>query len=391
MPVSRDPRRTGSLARSSSRDINASENSSPSSTPANALGANPLSYFGSLAIADSFSLDAPHSESSGSNSLPISHKNSIAALASGGGATQKNFVGTPDYLAPESILGIGMDAGVDWVSQNLDFKRDVFSNLTFFFFFYSGLLELFVTSVFNFYLYSSPSKANKLNLFFFRFLYGLPPFHDETPEKVFANILSRRIDWHEDEIDISLEARDFMERLLCSDASKRLGRGGTAEVKAHPFLAGIQWDNLLTGEVDFIPKISDPESTDYFDPRGATAQVFSDDEGHADDSISLHSDPTPDSSRRPSNAAFDHSSRRHTHERTATDPSPNEDFGTFNFRNLPVLKQANDDVIKKMRDEQMLPPLITPLDSPVTHTRPLGSLSGRSAKPRSGSNDFMVS
>lgn len=29
--------------------------------------------------------------------------------------TQQKFVGTPDYLAPESILGIGMDAGVDWV------------------------------------------------------------------------------------------------------------------------------------------------------------------------------------------------------------------------------------------------------------------------------------
>ena len=27
---------------------------------------------------------------------------------------QQHFVGTPDYLAPESILGVGMDAGVDW-------------------------------------------------------------------------------------------------------------------------------------------------------------------------------------------------------------------------------------------------------------------------------------
>lgn len=189
-------------------------------------------------------------------------------------------------------------------------------------------------------------------------------------------------------MDISLEARDFMERLLCSDASKRLGRGGTAEVKAHPFLAGIQWDNLLTGEVDFIPKISDPESTDYFDARGATTQVFNDDDVAVDDSISLHSDPTPDLSRRPSASALDASLRR---AKSDTDPAPNEDFGTFNFRNLPVLKQANDDVIRKMRDEQLLPPLAaTPLESPITHSRPLGSLSSRSSKPRSGSNDFMV-
>jgi serine/threonine protein kinase len=30
-------------------------------------------------------------------------------------AGHKHFVGTPDYLAPESILGIGMDEMVDWV------------------------------------------------------------------------------------------------------------------------------------------------------------------------------------------------------------------------------------------------------------------------------------
>jgi serine/threonine protein kinase len=30
-------------------------------------------------------------------------------------ASHKHFVGTPDYLAPESILGIGMDEMVDWV------------------------------------------------------------------------------------------------------------------------------------------------------------------------------------------------------------------------------------------------------------------------------------
>jgi len=28
---------------------------------------------------------------------------------------QKVFVGTPDYLAPESILGLGQDSSVDWV------------------------------------------------------------------------------------------------------------------------------------------------------------------------------------------------------------------------------------------------------------------------------------
>ena len=32
-----------------------------------------------------------------------------------------------------------------------------------------------------------------------------------------------------------------------------------------------------------------------------------------------------------------------------------DDFGSFSFKNLPVLKQANDDVIRKLRTDQMTP------------------------------------
>ncbi|TKA49939.1 hypothetical protein B0A53_06542, partial [Rhodotorula sp. CCFEE 5036] len=140
---------------------------------------------------------------------------------------QQHFVGTPDYLAPESILGVGMDAGVDWWA---------------------------------------------LGVIAYEFLYGIPPFHDETPEKVFENILSRKLEWHEDVVEISTEARDFINRLLVSDSARRLGVKGAEEVKAHPFLDGVDWDNLLLQPVDFVPQVNDPESTDYFDPRGATGQ-----------------------------------------------------------------------------------------------------------------------
>lgn len=208
-----------------------------------------------------------------------------------------------------------------------------------------------------------------------RFLYGFPPFHDETPEKVFENILSRRIEWHEDEVDISDEARDFMERLLCSDATRRLGANGSDEIKAHPFLADIEWDNLLAGQVDFVPKISDPESTDYFDPRGATAQVFDtadvvEGSGTGDAPLVHRTQSAPP--QRPTAAEL----RRAPRERSETAPLPSEDFGTFNFRNLPVLKQANDEVIRKLRDEQMRavsvgPDQLTPAfaRSPVGRTK----------------------
>lgn len=128
MPVSRNRGAFEGIGRASPK-IDASQSSSPSSTPGNALGASPLSYFGGV-VNDSFSLDTPNSDSSGSGHANPSHKHIAAAVdaivtsqasditnlgRSEGPASQKNFVGTPDYLAPESILGIGMDARVDWV------------------------------------------------------------------------------------------------------------------------------------------------------------------------------------------------------------------------------------------------------------------------------------
>lgn len=59
--------------------------------------------------------------------------------------SSKALLGTPDYLAPELLLGIGHDAAVDWWS---------------------------------------------LGVCLFEFLTGYPPFMDEAPEAIFKNILN---------------------------------------------------------------------------------------------------------------------------------------------------------------------------------------------------------
>ena len=70
-------------------------------------------------------------------------------------------------------------------------------------------------------------------------------------------------------MEVSAEAHDLMDRLMCSDAKRRLGSRGADEVKQHAFFAGINWETITSSEASFVPEVTDPESTDYFDSRGA--------------------------------------------------------------------------------------------------------------------------
>lgn len=240
-------------------------------------------------------------ESSGSESMGhvprqlrlVNKHLSDAGTNSNSGADAPRFVGTPDYLSPESILGGSSDDRMaDWWA---------------------------------------------VGVVLYEFLYGFPPFHADSPEKVFDNIISRRIDWHEDDIDIPAEARDLMDRLMTTNPSSRLGAHGAEEVKHHAFFAGINWDTLTSGPALFVPDSTDPESTDYFDLRGANNSAFMDDEHSLPQVLRAVS-----TSADPSLATSDNIAA------TASD-----DFGAFNFKNLPVLKQANDDVIRRIRSDSI--------------------------------------
>ncbi|PLW21341.1 hypothetical protein PCASD_17185 [Puccinia coronata f. sp. avenae] len=178
--------------------------------------------------------NVPHNSNHPSSSLSAAPPSSSQHHNKASDASHKHFVGTTDYLAPKSILGIGMDEMVDWWA---------------------------------------------LGVVCYEFLYGIPPVHDETPDK------------------------------------------RAVEVKAHPFLADIDWANWSKSKASFVPSVIDPESTDYFDPRGAT-QVFHDEEdppAHPDD------DDGGGHSRSSNN------------------------FGTLNFKNLPVLERANEEVIRRLK------------------------------------------
>ncbi|KAG9086177.1 hypothetical protein FS749_003854 [Ceratobasidium sp. UAMH 11750] len=268
--------------------------------------------------------------------MPLDLRSSVPV---GGGTPpaheQQKFVGTPDYLAPETILGIGNDdTNVDWWA---------------------------------------------LGVIMYEFLYGFPPFHAQTPQEVFDNIISRRIDWHDDmeeELEYSPEARDMMERLMTTEIPKRLGYNGADEVKSHAFLAEVEWDKVTTTEAQFVPQVTDPESTDYFDARGALPQIFQEDEITAGPEVAAQPSTPSGGTVGPSAA------RPIPVAKDTTASQQDEDFGAFSYKNLPVLKQANDDVIRKMRTDQMAPLTYTLSEpTPQQHHHRRRSVSQKVKKP----------
>ncbi|KAL2558524.1 putative serine/threonine protein kinase IRE [Forsythia ovata] len=95
-----------------------------------------------------------------------------------------SVVGTPDYLAPEILLGMGHGATADWWS---------------------------------------------VGVIFFELLVGIPPFNAEHPHQIFDNIMNRDIPWPKVPEEISYEAYDLMDKLLIENPVQRLGATGARE------------------------------------------------------------------------------------------------------------------------------------------------------------------
>ncbi|KAL1919468.1 uncharacterized protein VTP21DRAFT_2161 [Calcarisporiella thermophila] len=127
--------------------------------------------------------------------------------------------GTPEYLAPEIIQSKGHGKEVDWWA---------------------------------------------LGVLIFEMLAGHPPFFDENPFENYAKILAGHINFP-DYFDPL--ARDLITRILELDHTKRLGRGGAAEVKAHAWFQGVDWKGLLNKEIKppIIPRFRHPGDTCNFE------------------------------------------------------------------------------------------------------------------------------
>ncbi|THG22581.1 hypothetical protein TEA_013590 [Camellia sinensis var. sinensis] len=210
---------------------------------------------------------------------------------------KQSVVGTPDYLAPEILLGMGHGVTADWWSVGVI------------------LYELVV---------------------------GIPPFNAEHPQQIFDNIINRDIPWPKIPDEMSYEAYDLIDKLGERIASDILiGRNGL-ELASHQFNTRAM----------FIPS-AEPNDTSYFTSR----HIWS----AKDDNVggcSDFDDMTETCSISCSSGSYSNTQDEdgdecgHLAEFSAPTLNVKYSFSNFSFKHLSHLASINYDMVLKNAKEQ---------------------------------------
>lgn len=135
----------------------------------------------------------------------------------------------------------------------------------------------------------------------------------------------RKIEW-EDNLDISLEVRDLIEKLLTQDVEQRLGSKGATDVKSALWFKDVDWENLLNQKVQFLPVVKNIEDTDYFDSRGVQKiEKLSDSDEENGENQDTKAEPISENA--------------------------SSDFGEAVYKNLPLLEKANRKMMNIINSE----------------------------------------
>ena len=140
-----------------------------------------------------------------------------------------SFCGTPEYLAPEIIIGEGHDKNADWWS---------------------------------------------FGILIYEMLCGLPPFYVENIDKMYELIKSAPLKFP-NRIILSDNAKDIIKKLLNRNVKKRLGNNGIKEIQEHPFFKDIDFNLIEQKKIPapFVPKLNEKTDVQYFDEEFTNEQV----------------------------------------------------------------------------------------------------------------------
>lgn len=131
-------------------------------------------------------------------------------------ANAKTFCGTPEYLAPEFLVGSPHGRAVDWWS---------------------------------------------LGTMLYEMLFGIPPFYSENQNEMYEKILSAPLEFPE-EVEFSDEGKDLLSRLLDRDPDTRMQ--DVESFSSHPFFKDIDFDALYQRKLP-TPFKPNPDTLQNFD------------------------------------------------------------------------------------------------------------------------------
>ncbi|NWX40128.1 CTRO kinase, partial [Steatornis caripensis] len=142
-------------------------------------------------------------------------------------------VGTPDYMAPEMLMGLNGDGRAS---------------------------------------YGPECDWWSLGVIAYEMIYGRSPFTEGTSAKTFNNIMNfqRFLKFPED-VKVSSEFLDLIQSLLCGQ-KERLGYEGLC---CHPFFSNIDWNNIRNSPPPFVPTLKSDDDTSNFDEPEKNSRVLS--------------------------------------------------------------------------------------------------------------------